>query len=81
MAAWAAEVPSPLEPTPEAWDLIGDIGVAWGADWARTIRDEIAAGTFVALDGRPCACKAVGSLSHRADRDSHEQLRLGGEAA
>ena len=46
-----------LEPTPEAWDLIGDIGMAWGADWARTIRDEIATGTFVELDGRPCAVK------------------------
>ncbi len=40
--------------SPAYWDFLGDVALVWGTDWARTLRDEAARGTFAELDGEPC---------------------------
>jgi hypothetical protein len=40
------------KPTPTAWDFLGDLGLH-NPELARKLRDEIAAGTFILLDGEP----------------------------
>jgi hypothetical protein len=38
--------------SPTAWDFLGELGLR-NPDLARTLRDEMDAGTFVLLDGEP----------------------------
>lgn len=42
------------EPTNETMEFLVRIADSWGTEWARKLAREIAAGTFVELDGKPC---------------------------
>lgn len=66
---------------PTTWDFLGDVAAAWGLDWARKLRDEIAVGSLIDLGSAVSGCTTTedrpAPYLRQSAKSEIRQLRLG----